>query len=181
MADCCSALEKIESACKAGRATAAGFKTRLYFQCEDKITAIPAPDDYAGGTGDPHTVSSDITLESAPSQAYFIPIDFDDVQQSWEVTQEGEGQSKTFVTTASVFVPGIAPLPTYVLNGTQGGKYIVIMQDKNGNYRIIGEQDDGCTIDFTESNTDTNGYVLTVTWRSKQPPLFYTGTISVEA
>jgi hypothetical protein len=67
---------------------------------------------------------------------------------------------------------------SYILDQAHGGEYIVLAPDRNGQLRIIGDLEEGCTIRTKEQTNDKNGYDLTIEWESVHLPYYYTGTIT---
>lgn len=166
---CCANLATIQKACDEGRATVKGAKGKLYLLCIDKVASIPA------ATGS--VVSTDIVVET-PGTDVFIEVAFDN-QSGWayDVSSEGEGQSKEYLTTINFFIPGVAATVQDSLDETLNGEFLLIFEDKAGQKRIVGQVDDGCVIFQGETLTDKNGYPCVATWYSAHKPYYYTGAI----
>lgn len=173
MADCCVTLGTIERQC--GGANAAGLQTTLHVACVDDIDVIPARDDFPT-TGDPHTISTDITMVATK---VFYEWAFSKVDHSYTVTAEGEAEFTTYNIQVQIVIPKLSPLTTYILNGTTGGEFVVAITDKNGQRRLIGNKTEGMTIQVQEATNDRNAYTVTFQMNSNELPLFYTGAIAV--
>lgn len=174
------ALEDILKVC--GKGSAKGLKTSIFVAGLEEVTAIPAPDDYPT-TGDPHTISSDLTMRAsdpgppAVAAGTFKEFRISKIDHSYECTPEGDQDSTGRVTEVKFFIPGITPQKTYVLDDMAGCEYFAIVTDKEGQRRLLGDLEDGCEFSYIERTNDKAGYEVTIRWESKAAPYFYKGTI----
>lgn len=173
MADCAATLANIEKACGGGNA--AGLTTKLQLAWIDDVATIPARDNYPT-TGAPHTISGNITMASGKT---FKEWNFSESDQEYSVVPEGDDEFITFLTTLKVRIPKVSPLTSYILNGGIGAQYVVINKDKNKRQYINGDKDQGMSFRPEMTVVEKNSYVVTFQLRSKEMPLFYTGTIPV--
>jgi hypothetical protein len=163
-----STLATIAKACGAGNAK--GLKGTLYIANKDDVATIPA-----AGAGT-HLVSTNMTMESTKK---FYKWEFSKIDHDLQITSEGDQDANTFKSVLTFLVPKVTAANTYILGlSATGCEYIVIVEDKNGNKRIIGDLVDGAILKVNEKVKDKNGYECTLEWESALPPLFYTGTIT---
>lgn len=163
-----STLAAIARACGAGNAK--GLKGTIYIANKTDIDTIPA-----AGAGT-HVVSSNITMESGK---VFYAWDISKIEHDLQIVSEGDADANSFKTTLTFLIPKISPTNTYIVGlSATGCEFVVIVEDANGNKRILGNLVDGCNLKVNENVKEKNGYNCTIEWESALPPLFYTGTIS---
>lgn len=138
---------------------------KLFITTADKVTAIAA--------ATAHVVSTDITMVST---MLFYEWWFSKEESSFESAQDENG---LWQTTVKIFIEKMEAAKSAVLNGMNGDNYIAIPVDKNGNKRIVGDKNNGCTVRVKSMTTPKNGYEVTITWSSALEPYFYTGAIAV--
>lgn len=173
--DCCVTLGTIEKMCGGGNP--AGLKTKLYVACLDDIATIPARDDYATDDSlQPHTITADIVMEATK---VFFEFNFSKTGHSYTITPEGEAEFVSNNAEIVITIPKLSPLSTYILNGMQGGEFVVLATDKNGQRRIIGDLEEGMSVTVQEATNDQNAYTVTFSLSMSELPLFYTGVIPV--
>lgn len=160
---CSSNVAAIEAFC--GTANAPMLDRKLYITTGAKVSSI------ASATS--HVVSTDITMVSAQ---VFYAWNFSKEESSYESTQDENGMWQT---TAKIFIEQMASGKSHILNGMNGDNYIAIVVDKNGNKRLVGDPNNGCTVRVKEQTTPKNGYEVTISWSSAVSPYFYTGAIAV--
>ena len=159
-------LTDIAGACGSGAAK--GLKKKLRVAMRADVQAIPEV------TADTLKVETDITMVATK---VFVAWEFSKLNHNLEISQEGDADSYTIKSEIKCFIPGITPEKTYQFNSIQGCEVIAIATDLQGHLRIIGEVDDGATLNVKEMTNDKNGYEITITWESKDRPYFYTGAI----
>lgn len=156
---------------------AKGIGGILYVAFKSDVQTIPAEQTYTPGSNDPRTIASNLTMVSGKT---FYEWTISKNDKGFECTPEGNEDGSIYKTSVKVFIPKVAPLKTYLLGGmTNGCEAILIVTDKNGNKRLVGDLTEGCTITAKEIiTTDKNGYEVEFTWESALPPPYYTGTIT---
>jgi hypothetical protein len=175
MAECGASLAAIEKTCGGN---SPGLKTYLYIAHKSEVTAIPDPD-----TGT-LTVSGDMTMRAADAgppevlAGTFKRWEISKGGSSYESNPEGEDENVNNVVTVKAFMNKLEDAKSYILDQAHGGEYIVLAPDRNGQLRIIGDLEEGCTIRTKEQTNDKNGYDLTIEWESVHLPYYYTGTIT---
>jgi hypothetical protein len=175
MADCCETIDNIAKQCGSGNSP--GLKTKAQITCVDQIASIPAPGE---GT---HVISSNITMRSAVTgppaitAGLFFEWNISKIDSELVSEPDGDGENVSFKHSTKFFINKLQPGITYIMNGMLGGEYIVIVKDRNGNQRLLGELDNGCTIKVKEQTNPKNGYEVTIEWESNYLPYYYTGTI----
>lgn len=176
MADCCTGLATIEKACGGGNTP--GLKTKIYVACVDEVATIPAVD------ASSLIVSTDITMRAADAgppaiaAGTFKEWSISKINGTWTVEAVGEGENISYNVTVNAFINKISASKSYILNSATGGEFIVIAEDKNGQKRLVGDIDDGCSIKVGEQTNDANGYPVVIEWTVNHLPYFYTGSIT---
>lgn len=166
---CCENLAAVLSACAANRGTAKGLKGELFLACIEDVTSVPS--------ATAHAISGDIVMEDGK---LFYSIRYDKVGSSMRSEAQGEGQSKYYLNTATIFIPGLASSLSNIFSPTIRGEYMCIIPDKNNNKRLVGAVGDGAYIAVVEQTDDRNGMILTITWESSELPYYYNGAITLE-
>ncbi len=165
MADCCAALAEIARHCGPN---AKGIKRNVYLACIDDIQTIPDP------TADTVKVETDIVMEATK---VFTVFNIGKTNQAFEADAAGDGDGATLDYRIQFFIPRMDGDKASILNGTMNGEYIFIFEDKNGVQHIIGAKDDGALLKV-KSQTDPNGYLISVEWDSSHIAYVYTGLIT---
>lgn len=146
------------------------------------ILAYPAKDDYPT-TGDPNTISSDITLDTTtfPTASWV----------QWQSTKEkagflsetqGDFGASTYSSRLELFMPGGSALLSYVLDESLDDEMIVLFQLADGNWRLLGDLTTPAYLSFDQSSGkargDEVGYNVTLQVPIHDGPFaFYTGTL----
>lgn len=164
---CAQNMANIAKACN--RSTSKGVVPKIHIAADDEVASI--------GTPTSHVVST-ITMEATKE---FYEIYIDSVGGSFVTETIGEGESKEYQHTLTVFIPGLSSAVTDVLNSTIRGRFIVEFTDKNGNRRLMGAVDDGASLSVGEQTDDKNGYPLIFTWTSANLLYYTTATLTVSA
>lgn len=159
---CTSNVAAIDAFC--GTANAPMLDRKLYITTAAKVSAI--------ASASAHVVSTDITMVST---MVFYAWNFSKEESSFESIQDENGMWQT---TVKIFIEKLASATSNILNGMNGDNYIAIPVDRNGNKRLVGDINNGCTVRVKEQTTPKNGYEVTITWSSPQSPYFYTGAIA---
>jgi hypothetical protein len=176
MATCCTSLGNIEKICGGGNA--AGLRTKLYVACVDQVDTIPAAD------VDTFTISTDITMvadigDTTPGLFYEINISKNN--GTYTAENQGDDENPDYLHTLTFNVLKMTAGKNYILNGMAGGEHIVVWKDRNDTQWLMGNLDEGATVQVTPNTADFNGYTLTITWRSSDLLYNYTGALSVAA
>lgn len=155
-------------------ANAAGMKPLVYVTCEDEVSTIAAATDQSVAT---------ITMRSASSgppavtKGYFrrwYPN-----SKGFEFKSDQDAESGTWKTEAKFFIPKTTSAKSTVLTGLGEDNNILVVTDKNGAKRILGELENPANVVTSEVAQPKNGYNVTVTWESAVSPFFFTGTPDV--
>ena len=174
MNGCNTSIADIMKECK--KRFAPGILQKLYIAGSQEITLIPLPD------ADTCIVSQDITFRPADAAAT-PPVEagswaewaISRADQSFETEQDDNG---TYVTTASFYIMGQTPEKGFILKNIGEDANVLIVPDKEGFLRIVGDLNNPADVKVKEQYTPKNGYILTITWESGAPPLYYTGAIT---
>jgi len=164
---CSQNLANVAKACN--RSTSKGLVPAIYIAADDEVASI--------GAATAHVVST-ITMEATET---FYEIFIDSVGGSFKTETIGEGESKEYQHTLTVFIPGMDNTVTNTLNNAIRGRFIVVFTDKNGKKRILGAVDDGASLSVGEQTDDKNGYPLVFTWTSPNLLYYTTATLTVAA
>lgn len=165
---CCDALKTIGKICDQ---YALGLSNVINIAEACDLESIPDPD---VGT---HTVSSDVVMD-ATKVFYQWRIGETDV----EFTAQSVGVigSQSFQNTLTVFLPISRDELDFQINTMINGEFVLEFGDKNGNRRIMG--DDNSPVMIPEGgiqeviNAERNG--VTITFQNvSHTPYFYTGAI----
>jgi hypothetical protein len=147
------------------------MKGFLYIALKADLATIPAP---AVGT---HAITADITMEATKT---FFKWDISKVKSKnpWAVVHEGDSDASSDVTTFQCVIAGTDKLKSFILGGNPACEYIVIVEDKNGKRRLVGDLTEGCTVKVGETINDTaNQYDVEIMWDAANKPYFYEGLI----
>jgi hypothetical protein len=142
---------------------APGLTRSLHITTLAKVASIGAPT--------AHVVAT-ITMVAT---MLFYKWGFSKNENSYESVQDENG---LWTTTVRIFIDKLEATKTNVLVGMLGDNYIAVVEDKNGNARLIGGVDEGCTVRVRETTSPRNGYEVTITWESALAPYFFTGTVT---
>lgn len=159
---CTSNVAAIEAFC--GTANAPMLDRKLYITTAAKVDSIPA------ATG--HVIATDITMVAT---MLFYDWFFSKEESSYTSEQDENGMWNTEV---KIFIEKLQATTTNVMVGMSGDNYIAIVVDRNGNKRLVGDINNGCTVRVKEQTTPKNGYEVTITWSSPIAPYYYTGLIT---
>lgn len=167
---CVNTLDHITRKC--GTNVAVGLESYIYVARKDEVDAIAAP---GAGTLNVATITMVATKGFKKFETALTLS-----KNTWNTTPNEDKDITNHKTTFSVFIAGVAAADSYVLGGMAGQDFIVLIPDKAGNLRIVGDLKTGCTVKAMEDiNGDTNGYTLTGDWDSAHSPYFFTGTPTV--
>ena len=164
--DCCIDLDHIEAACGANTA---GLKRLLKIACGSHVTNIPAATD--------HTIKTAVSLRppvaavvAAPGVTAVAAVTAGKIFE-WHFSKEDQAYTSKrnkdtgeWETEVKIFIPR--------MNAEKSHK-IVWFTDKNDEERIVGDREDGCTVNVEEQATPKNGYVVTITHTGGHSPYFY--------
>jgi len=159
-----------------------GLIPNLLVTFKDWVDTVPALDDYPT-TGDPNTISSDITLDTVTYPTATWARWFTSPEKaSFESESSGDFGARAFSSTLSAFIPGNDALVSYLMNKTLNNELIVLYQYNNKNWRLLGDADYGAFANFKETTGaargDSIGYEVTL-----EVPIhdvafpYYTGTV----
>lgn len=167
MAECGSSIADIEKTCGGN---APGLKTTIYIGFKGHVASIPSP---GAGT---HIISGDIMMEEDRGMyAWSISKG----GNSYESNPEGEDESVENEITIKAFINKLEADKTYILNDVHGGEFILLVPDRNGKMRLIGDLEEGATVRVKEQTNDKNGYDLTISWPTNHLPYYYEGDIPI--
>lgn len=160
----CDAMDHIPKAgCVRGTAKEV---VNAWIACDESILDIPEAVD--------HIIAGDITFDEGE---HWYTVGLDKVGSSFNFQSQGEGQSKSYLCTVILFVPGVGPVVSNIVTGFIRGTYNLLIKDKNKNVHLIGDLADGAEVGVQAQN-DRNGYILTFTFESADLPFNYTGAIT---
>lgn len=162
---CVANLAAIAKECAGGNSP--GFSTSIYVAEKSDLTLIPA------ATG--HEVSGDITFDVGK---FFFEWAVSRGNQTLTTTPEGEDENISYLTNLSFFIPKTSAAKSNILNSVTGAEFVILVKDKLGKYRIIGDLDEGAIMQVTEQVTEQNGYLINASWRSNNLPYIYSGVIT---
>lgn len=171
MPTCCPDLGTIQKACNDAAGNASGLKTKVYVACMDHITAIPAAT--AG------VIATDITMSldtGEGSAGLFYEWEFSKINASYTFEPEGEAEDGFGTHVLSFFIPKMSAAKNVILNGVRGGaEHAIVFRDGNGTPFLMGDNDEGATIEVVPSTNDRNGYTITCRYRAAKLLPEYTG------
>jgi hypothetical protein len=175
-------LQDIEEICTTQK-IAPGLETKLRIVPICGVTSIPTIPAYvAGTTADDaaHTIADDIVLKA---DYFFAEWTFRKTDAQYKAEKAGEEDAEIVNVTASMYIPKITPLKTYLMNQTINGRFLVLISDRNNpNPRAIGEIGNGAMVKVTEQTNPKNGYLLEITGINfDEYPAFYSGAIPLIA
>ncbi len=156
---------------------APGVYPRLHITCCDEVATIPAP------AADTSLVSTNITMRAASSgppavtAGKFYSWEFEFKNATYECEKDENG---IWNTTLKVVFTKLTAEKSYTLSRMNGPSHIALFEDMNQEgKRIIGDTLNGCEVMVKEMATPKNGYEVSIKWQSAEPPLWYTGTVTV--
>jgi hypothetical protein len=169
MVDCCIDLNHIEATCGNN---AAGLKRILGIACGSHVTTIPAADG--------HKITTPVTLRAAVAASGSTPAVTAGEIFEWHFAREDQSYTSKrnkdtgeWETELKIFIPKMEAEKSDILNNATGDDKIVFFTDRNGKKRIVGDKEDGCTVNVEEQATPKNGYVVTITHSGGHSPYFY--------
>lgn len=161
-------LTDLEKVC--GETNAKNITNTIYLAFKKDVDSIPA------ATG--HVVSTSITMKTGK---VFTKLEISKFDKSYISEPEGNADGSVYKTTIKGFHPKLRAAATEMLAGiTNGCEIVAIIEDRNGNKRIIGNLTEAADFKATEKNdNDKNGYECEINWESALPAYFYTASIPV--
>jgi hypothetical protein len=160
----------------------AGLAAFLHLACRKCVATIPAVN------ADSLVVASDMTMRAADGAAdppvvagsftkYEVSTDY--AKNTFASETGGDDDTVFYTTTYTGFIPGNAPDIIFSVNKAAGRcGVIAVVKDENGNQRLLGDLNRGAKVRMAEAiNGETAGVTITITYRSTDPALFYTGAI----
>lgn len=146
----------------------------------DWIDAFPALDDYPT-TGDPNTISGDITLDTVTyTDAAWGLITLTPKRNRMDQEQQDNDGLKSYQSTFVGVLVGHDATIEYWLNQYSKSGVIVAVPDKAGNEKIMGNPTNPAELiwkhELGEASGSFVGYEITITWDAHGEPMpFYTG------
>lgn len=167
-------LLDIQRAC--GATYIKGLKNKVHITGIDEVTAIAAP---ASGTMNVATVTFRAAVVGPPAVAAgtWKTWDTSKLDGTYKAEPTGDVDNPTITTTVQFFIYGLTSEKSYQANQTLGHDFILVAKDNNGQNRLIGEVDRGCSIKIIEQTNDKNGYLCEATWESGHYPYYFLGTL----
>jgi hypothetical protein len=161
-------LANIEVTC--ATKNAAGMKGFMYIIKKEDVTTVPA------ATG--HAITGDITLEA--TKVWFRwTISKERAKNTWTITSEGDKDASTDNVVFAAVIAGIDKTKSAILEINPACEFLVIVEDKNGKRRLLGDLSEGCTVKVGETVNETaNQYDIEVMWDGGYKPYFYEGVIT---
>lgn len=128
-------------------------------------------------------VAGPITMSTSSGQTPAVPGTFKEWKlaktqgkNTYNVTDEGDEDSAQMKVEVAFILPKATAERVWAARG--GCSHIIVIKDKNGAQRIIGEKGNGCVPKYQEEISGaTNEMKVTFTWYPSHPPYFYTGEI----
>lgn len=174
MCDC--DVKTIRQLCS-GEKYSPGVYPRLFISCIGEVTTIPAP---TAGTS---TVATNITMRAAAAgppavtagKFYEWEFNFKDAAYTCEKDENG-----IWNTELKIMFSKLTAEKSFNLSRMNGPSHIALFEDMNQEgRRIIGDTVNGCDVIVKETTSPKNGYEVSIKWQSAEPPLWYTGTVTV--
>lgn len=143
-----------------GQSIPPGTKLRAYFTLKDELTGFPQTREDLGGTaqGDSKILDEPFDFSGAPvGKGFWRELDILVDTGSEVDTLEGEIGGQGYVQRLSYFILGAgAPQREFAdLVAANAGCLIFMIQDKAGNYIVVGDPDNPVFIEAAEIGTGT--------------------------
>lgn len=165
MPGCVTAMGAIAAAC-AGNAS--GIKKRLYIAEEANVASLGVM------TG---AVISDITMELSE---VFTEWNISEGNQVFNATSEGEFESVSYVINFEAFIPKPEPAKQAILDNCNGASFVIVVEDKRAQMRIVGAPGDGIVLKVEETVAGgTPGYKIMGSLRANDLPPYFDGVVPV--
>jgi hypothetical protein len=87
-------------------------------------------------------------------------IKYEGVTVKFKVASNGDVDAKHFNTEGEIFIPAITEAKSTQLGDLVNHPIVLICEDRSGNIRKIGQQDDGVQCDIEEMTEGKNGILL---------------------
>lgn len=136
---------------------------------------------------DKATMESIATLEGdfvLAADSKFLFIDILSAASNVNSDPQGEGRSKSFLTTATLFHPSIGPAVTGFSRLVLNDDFIWVVQQRDGSWRVIGNEMIETETSPAQASgmavTDKSGTTFTVTSSDIAPAPYYTGKLLTE-
>jgi len=181
----CTTPKKLESWTFDQCSTAApGISPNIIVTFAEWLDTWPSLDDYPT-TGDPNTISTDITLDTVTyadavwAQWYTSPE-----KAGFESELQGDIGSLSWKSTLTAFAPGNNAMMSYLIGQVTNKELFVLYRYNSDKWRILGSPEFPCYLlsgvkEVTGlTGTDSVGYELQIgTPNHNNPFAYYTGTI----
>lgn len=143
---------------------------RAWFACAADILSIPA------AVVNTLKITGNIVMKE---DAVFYEIEVDKTKSSFKFSAEGDGETVDYNNQSTLVVAGVDETVSRVTTGFPRSGLVYLIQDKQGNRRLIGDVGDSANTKVDEAD-NPNATTLNVSWRSGDLPYYYTGAIPTE-
>lgn len=173
MADINYTVGEIEARC--GNDNSNGLKPLAYVTTEAEVDTIPAAANLVVSTAPTMAAANPPSLPSAGAFKEWQLAKVLD-KNSFKVESQGDLDSAILKTTVELIIPKVTANRVWAARG--GCSHVLIVQDFNGQQRIVGEKGNGATPIYSEEISGSANHIkITFEWFSGHPPYFYTGAI----
>ncbi|WP_289764007.1 hypothetical protein [uncultured Duncaniella sp.] len=142
---------------------------------------LPSIDDKDADMESIATYDGDFLLEADKK---FLFMDLLSSASSVKSESQGEGASKSYLNTATLFHPSVGPAVTGFSRLVLNDDFVWLVQQRDGRWRVIGnemiETETKPAQDSGQSVTDSSGTTFTATVSDVSPAPFYVGKIRTE-
>jgi len=121
-----------------------------------------------------HIVTA-FSMRTTPSAGKFFKVEASYKDATFETTQDENGVWKT---TGKFFIPKQLAPKAVPLNGLGEECNLLVVEDMNGQKRLIGDLDLPATVRVKEMVAAKNGYEVSYEWDSWHSPYFVTATLT---
>lgn len=136
----------------------------LYLILKSAVTDIPLPSGLE--------ISSDLTAGD------FTKVQFLHGSGDWTETKSDSPQGSAYAFSAVVAINRDKKATTEALQGFDGKELIALMEDNNGEIRMLGDEEYHVRMNWTLTKSN-NLYALTMTCEMDHPAYYYTGVFSI--
>ncbi len=160
-----------------------GIVTEILYGLKDEVATWPSKMTASTRTelaDHIETVDGDDLVMKSGCRMYKLSVKKNSAELKY--TLQGESGSRSFQTTLEVFAPVVRASVLGFLSATANQELVILAKTRTGDWHLLGDEDEGCEYDSSESTTgkagsDNNGTTITFTTECAAPTI-YKGDVS---
>ena len=132
-----------------------------------------------GRVGQRETLSGNVITEFKTTDIDFVFFEYQGVGIKFKTSSNGDEDAKHYNTEGEMFIPSITAEKSGELGSLVNHPCVVIVEDRNGNVRKLGELHDGVSCDIEEITEGKNGILLKFKISGQPTPPVFVESIAI--